>query len=311
MKKSTIIVPALAVIAMSTAASITGTVAWFTASRSATVTASDFAIAKTSANMQVALSEGIGTSVTDSGDTHTVTMNAANYKLGHASFDHSTSKVYIPTVDGKSIDRSVTLSDSTTADNVKQSTEGSIKIISCASWKITFTMTFGNSGRNTALYLDTKSANTFVKNSSTNAAPTKTGKAFRVAFVPDGTPTNATGVTRVWAPNQGTEDEVQNCKYVNATTAEGYAGVAYTGHTLLCKDYDAAVPADEAINASTAQNREDYLGTFTFSSGATATVTYRVVCWYEGTDPEINDSAIGSDLETVKASFQFEARTLA
>ena len=50
MKKSRIIVPALALIALSTVASITGTVAWFTASRSVQINAGNFAITKTSAN---------------------------------------------------------------------------------------------------------------------------------------------------------------------------------------------------------------------------------------------------------------------
>ena len=46
MKKSKIIVPALAIITLSTAASITGTVAWFTANRTASVTVGDMAVVK-------------------------------------------------------------------------------------------------------------------------------------------------------------------------------------------------------------------------------------------------------------------------
>ena len=44
MKKSKIIIPAAAILALSVGASVTGTVAWFTASNRATVTANDLAV---------------------------------------------------------------------------------------------------------------------------------------------------------------------------------------------------------------------------------------------------------------------------
>ena len=51
MKKSRIVIPALAMIAFSMAASITGAVAWFTATRTATVTSGAYAVVKTSSNL--------------------------------------------------------------------------------------------------------------------------------------------------------------------------------------------------------------------------------------------------------------------
>ena len=44
MKKSRIIVPALAMLTLSVAASVTGTVAWFSASRTKTLTANNLAV---------------------------------------------------------------------------------------------------------------------------------------------------------------------------------------------------------------------------------------------------------------------------
>ena len=65
MKKSKIIVPALALIAFSTAASITGTVAWFTASRSATMSLGTYTVASVAKGLSYSLgaSGDVGTTV--------------------------------------------------------------------------------------------------------------------------------------------------------------------------------------------------------------------------------------------------------
>ena len=61
MKKSKLIVPALAIIAFSTAASITGTVAWFTANRQVTINAGNYTVVKTSADLDCDLADGFQT----------------------------------------------------------------------------------------------------------------------------------------------------------------------------------------------------------------------------------------------------------
>lgn len=58
MKKSRIIVPALAMLTLSVAASVTGTVAWFTASRQATIKASNLAAFNTEGNLALQLTAG-------------------------------------------------------------------------------------------------------------------------------------------------------------------------------------------------------------------------------------------------------------
>lgn len=58
MKKSRIIVPALAMLTLSVAASVTGTVAWFTASRATTMKASNLAAFNTDGDLQLTLTAG-------------------------------------------------------------------------------------------------------------------------------------------------------------------------------------------------------------------------------------------------------------
>ena len=85
-KKSKIIVPALGLILLSTAASISGSVAWFTANRTATVTAGEFAVIKTGDDLKVVLGAGVGTN--DPGQGTSITTKT-DYKLTDSSFNHA------------------------------------------------------------------------------------------------------------------------------------------------------------------------------------------------------------------------------
>ena len=61
MKKSKIIVPALAIIAFSTAASIAGSVAWFTASRTVSISGGEYSVVKLTSDLKCTLTAGVGT----------------------------------------------------------------------------------------------------------------------------------------------------------------------------------------------------------------------------------------------------------
>ena len=104
MKKSKIIVPALALIAFSMAASITGSVAWFTANRTATINAGTYVVVKTSANLEFTLTGGIGTEVDTNSDNTILTQttpqtgSAVGNKLTDGSFDHVGKMIYTPNV---------------------------------------------------------------------------------------------------------------------------------------------------------------------------------------------------------------------
>ena len=61
MKKTRILIPAMAMIAFSTAASIAGSVAWFTANRQTSVNAGTYAVVKTTANLECEVTGVLGT----------------------------------------------------------------------------------------------------------------------------------------------------------------------------------------------------------------------------------------------------------
>ena len=338
MKKSRIIIPALAMIAFSVAASITGAVAWFTASRTAQIDAGTYAVVKTSANLDVELIDGAHT---ETNGTDTVEVKGV---LTDGSFDHVNKKVYTPAADGKSLkvdNQNVPVAISVAGDTYTDSGDELLRgataantsvtpnipsknIYTAVTFDITFTVSFGAVSGDIGLYLDNTSGKSNVAVSPTAAA--KTAQGFRMAFVPIGTNASS-GNTRVWADLQQENETypAPTTENPNATaqrraisyiggeapaTAFSNGGLEYGTNVLIDADYEAALPTS-ATARSTATARPDCLGVFTFNAGSQVTLSYRVVCWFEGTDPEIVNRDVASEYQSVIATLNFEAVDLA
>lgn len=327
MKKSRIIIPALAMIAFSVAASITGAVAWFTASRTAQINAGTYAVVKTSANLDVELAPGAHTTVSGS----TVSVGGV---LTDGSFDHVNKKVYTPAADGKSLlsDTNGPIAISVTGDTYTDSSDALLRgttstsdnIYTAVTFDLTFTVSFGSVSGDIGLYLDNTVGKSNFAVSPTAAA--KTAQGFRMAFVPIGT--NATaGYTRVFAdlqeenetyPAPTTENPSATANrraisYIGGeapATAFSQGGLEYASNVLIDANYDDELPTSSTARA-TAIARPDCLGVFTFNSGSQVTLSYRVVCWFEGTDPEIVNRDLASEYQSVVATLDFEAIDLA
>ena len=92
MKKSKIIIPAAAILALSVGASVTGTVAWFTASNRATVTANDLAVINAQGALTATNTAISGCSIESSGNVK------LNY-LQDASYNYESDKTYVAVLD--------------------------------------------------------------------------------------------------------------------------------------------------------------------------------------------------------------------
>ena len=98
-RKSTIVIPALALMVLTAGASATGAVAWFTATRQVTATASTFTAASTTLALTITATAGQGTTKVDSptsGVDAAITLGSSgseNY-LCDASYDASSDKLY-------------------------------------------------------------------------------------------------------------------------------------------------------------------------------------------------------------------------
>ena len=367
--KSKIVVPALGLILLSTAASISGSVAWFTANRTATVKAGEFAVVKTGDDLAVDLTAGIGTTEDDvNHEISNVTGTQPNTHtnlLTDASFDHvaiannKVGTIISPDSAGSTVGSKPTL-NGLTAAQVERGTD----TYSVLTWDMTFSITFSASATaNQGLYLDTTNADTYMHlktkpANNTNVAdgtyftdkactvaatgtadgstyyyktaPVASGKAFRIAFVPTAISghsgsNKSFALAKVWAANEGTTTSggLTERQFVSSSLGVGtaLAGTSYstvgtvsfdgtdyanaentTGKALITGNTD-AVPNDNAVDASGALAKNNYLGYFTADPGQTINITYTCVAWYEGTNPFIVNNTAA--FEIIVASMKF------
>ncbi len=90
MKKSKIIVPALGILAFSTAAAVTGTVAWFTANRSVTVSNTAITAYNPESGLKVVLSSAKGATISESTGSGSTAAAVEHGLLRDASVDFAT-----------------------------------------------------------------------------------------------------------------------------------------------------------------------------------------------------------------------------
>lgn len=157
MKKSKVLIPAMALLLFSTAASITGTVAWFQASKEARFTVGNFAVVKTSENLVYDLTAGNNTTVSGSPGAESISFGAAD-SLTHASYDHVNHKIWKAAQDGSTIDSMITLSDNGTdqpsASDLKVADSGSGVTYCAATWKVDFKLAYTSVSRTIGLFVD-------------------------------------------------------------------------------------------------------------------------------------------------------------
>ena len=294
MKKSKLIVPAaLAVMLLSTAASVTGTVAWFTANKSVQVDTTAFSVKAIDGNLTVTPTANFGTSVGANATTQIPEISIAdNSVLTDGSVDHVNSVVYRKKYKGsdttnfvdsesENYKRSVTVSNVTT------------DYYFAISWKLQFTYEFsGDAGTAINLYFDPASTATGAKDAAHTSGTIETYKGFRIAFVADTaaaateTDTYIAGNTKVWAPLQVSS----KCFYVNSVSQSitENAGASYASGVVLDSAMTGAVAATADTGASTAIN---CLGQFTGDGSKKVNICFTCYAWFEGTDENVVNNA--------------------
>ena len=310
-KKSKIIVPALGLILLSTAASISGSVAWFTASRSATVNTGAFSVIKTDGNLAPTLSYGVGT-VVDGTTINPLVDNTITAAIGDVSFNPATHQLYTDNGDG-GISGYRTIGGTDIYDD-QPATDGKgthlYKINNTTyyafTWKVTLTYTWG---------ADTSPLNVFFDYSgssmgSTDANTTDTG--LRIAMIASRTVVyaglqTAANLKGVYGTAAATdpEDVATSAMAAYGTTNLNSTSFSYFASNGFAKGDTAAASIktsySKAIDGESGQNgREDYLGQITHS-GASDHIDIYCVAWYEGTDPNVvNNKTLDSVTSTLK-----------
>ena len=313
MKKSRIIIPALAMIAFSVAASITGTVAWFTANRTANIDSGTYAVVKTTSNLVCEVKDGLGTSATDN-DPGVTDVVAVDGKLTDGSFDHAGSNNYIfaPDGTGTKVGNRYALASATEGNLTRGETTDGDTIFTAVTWEIEFSLEFGSAVSNdVGLYLDLAHSSFTPSGSAAASGQQDTSKGFRMAFIPKGT-NSANGNKRVFADLQ----TAANCTYVGGEPTQGTAlegtETAYVSPVLIDSSSNTALN-DAGYTATASASMTNYFGKFAFAADTTVNLEFIVVCWFEGTDANIVNGSEGHEtiFRDVEVSLAFSALTFA
>lgn len=269
MKKSKIILPAVALLTISTVAAASSTVAWFTANRTVNVEVSEVAVYNPESNLNVTLS-----TVANSGATATDKKVTMPKYMRDGSVDAANGKVYKKDVVAETYEA---LADNTYFTDTALITgeTGPQNIYRATSWKMTFSMV-GAAADDYAVLIDmTNTVTNFTRKDDevTSKDAKKISESFRIAFVAGDQVT----VLAPWA----TEEDL---KYVTNNAANGnYKNnkVTVTGKAIA----SAEIASTDKGTKLTAAN--GYVGTIAKSADAAAASELEVTCyaWFEGEDP--------------------------
>lgn len=330
MKKSKIIIPALGMLLLSTAASVTGTVAWFTSMQTGQAEITSFAVTKTGGTLTVSMGAGVGTVLSGS----TITLGT-NVKLTHGSFDHTQDAIWKPN-DALDTFTKVTRASAEATDSAYQwSVDGSASqagtLFYAVSWTITLSYEFQADARNVYVFFDgtpsatatdSSVAGSYFTHSKADSNDTGTYEkftymGFRLAMLNTSTNGgNTAGPKLIWAPGQSA---VADEKYQNGATATSQGVYASSGTATVPNTYvstgsllDANFPATVGafnfrsgdVPANPTQ-QPNYIGTFVKPASGASTILLNCVAWFEGNDSNVVDAA---ELDQVSASMKFYTR---
>lgn len=336
MKKSKVLIPAMALLLFSTAASVTSTVAWFSSTRVYNQTVGDFKIAQIDGNLACDPAGGVGTFVNAAGDIvvgqdadndKTADANTANLLLD-GSFNHTTTGTALHAFrlsrDGDTFDNRGDLNGTGenapgtlgkwwyTTLNVGTSPVVATKYYVAVSWTLTFKYTFHSESKDVGVYLDLKGTQFDRKEGSeaiSSSDPTSpnykkdSAKGMRIAFIESG----EGGKRTVFGNRElGTNpNEYTNLKYINGTANNAKGTYSATDYNLHDGSYD-------RINDSTSETDTAHKAlpervcTITIGNGeGEKTKTVTCVAWFEGEDPDVVN---GTAMAVVGANLQFYAR---
>ena len=326
-KKSKIIVPALALITATTAASVTGTVAWFTAARTATVNATSFESKAQTSNLKVKTSTYVGT--TDATATAGATASiGVDGVLTHGSYNANatgTGELYVADFGGD--DGVITgytskgnVSEATTTDAAQTETahskwlaelaqdgvEGSKNIWYGVAWKMTFSVdNAGTLSTDTHLFFD-PTATTFTDNNKG-----QTIEGLRIAFFAGSDDSAELTVVGGLKTSTEAEKHVKQSGTIKYTTTKKEDGSSITTSDAndfveafadgVYHKYGETVTKAVDADAKTLASHDCHLGVIDKTNGLTVTA----VAWYEGEDSKVVST---STMSNVVASLSFYSR---
>ena len=270
MKKSKVIIPAMGILCLSTAAAVTGTVAWFTASRVKSLSMQNIKVYNPESSLVMNVTAIDNTTVDDSGETPVVTHDP----LRDASVDLSA-----PAVWGSNLADDGTVSGfRSVASPYSAGTVDSTDIFYATTFKVSFNLN-ASSGYTYQLFFDsvTSLTNTTAYTAGTNDVIA----ALRIGLLVED------GSYFVWAPRtqDGSLKKITASNTAAAGVAESNGIIGSTALPTVTNDI-----LDAGYDSNIA-----YIGEVPFkaTSGTQDTLDITVYTWFEGTDTKCIPDAKG------------------
>ena len=274
-KKLGVLVSSLALAAVTAMAGVTGTAAWFTATRRVTATVSAFTAVNPSGNLTITASSGIGTAVTSgtttvtaatpSGATSANTLTDASYDItNHELYSDYVSESNAATAfeDVSSHLTLSTISGDNTATYQSAGTISGNSYFYAFTWSYTFSMASDNSGKDSYVFFDPAN--------STIPDTTDIAEGFRIAI--DSTTAGATAFDE--GASGQSDGHAMIFSKASVTEGNNYI-IATTGTTVSYADVTKYYAADgttvyrDGLALDTVDGYGNYLGTINASTSIT------------------------------------------
>ena len=265
MKKSKIILPAVALLTISTVAAASSTVAWFSASRAVNVSLSQVAVYNPESDLNVTLvkDDNAGTSVDNTKNAQIVTLPSY---MRDGSVDAANKKVYKKDV----VTSEYSLVNGYSTDTATIAGESKV-IYRATHWTMNFSMV-GASTNDYGVLLDMGTTKCTIVDSEDNG---KVSQAFRIAFVSEDAVT-------VLAPFS----TATSLTYVKDTDGAIKNDGAYTSEIVSSSLKDKAIKTSEVTATTDFKAAKGYVGTIDKSTdGTVQTLSVECYAWFEGEDP--------------------------
>ena len=306
MKKSKIIIPALGILLLSTAASVSGTVAWFTASRTFATTVSEFGVGSIDGELKAVVAGVVGTKQKGTSNaTDKATILFANADgdpsvLTDASYDSSAALVYtddaLVTEDaeqgGIGFNESAfhkvgsTNPGTRTEANLLAGSKNDSNYYYAVTWTITLSYEGSATSDNIHILFDSLNSTITATGGSNNAV----GNGVRFNF-------EVGGNSMInYAPLRATAGVKNVCAVDDVEATE----------QLIASDSKVAAADKLADNVATAtaDDHAEYLGTIAPDASLVVTVT----CWLEGTDADVLTANLDAAMK-LSGQLKFYCRT--
>lgn len=308
MKKSKIIVPALGILAFSTAAAVTGTVAWFTANRLATVSNKNITVVNPEAGLHVKATNVANTKVeydgTETGHINSPSIIHANDGtnqgyLRDASVQMGASPVVYKSVLGE--DGTVSSYATQAIGTADTKTYDGSALYFATQYKLDFYVDRVDTGYETALFFDANASQVQYDSAAVTSSLNKVYKSVRFGFLCGSNwfvwapLTDNTASETATTPAADTDYAIRNVTGAGTAAANANVADVDAAHRIIgnatasatsndLKDDTGLVPAaNKKVSAS-----YGYLGALNLEASK---LTVNVYTWFEGTDTAcINDN---------------------